>query len=245
MSTEYGPVNKRTVQGKPRTEPGASPTIIEARAISRVYRIGNSRVHAIRNFTLDVPRGAFVSLMGPSGCGKTTLLNLIGCIDLPTEGELRVFGEDVRRLTEKQRSAMRLRKIGFVFQRFFLLPMLTAIENVELPMIEAGVPASERHRRAGSLLEQMRLDKRLHHKPHELSGGEMQRVAIARALANEPELVIADEPTGELDHATGLDIMNVLGEFRRRGITLIIATHNPEVAQLADRTLHLLDGEIQ
>ncbi len=177
--------------------------------------------------------------MGPSGCGKTTLLNLFGCIDVPTSGTLHVFGEDVASMSEKRRAQLRLRRIGFVFQRFYLLPMLTAFENVELPMIEAGTPRRERSERARKLLERVGLGHRLKHRPHQLSGGEMQRVAIARALSNQPDLIIADEPTGELDRKTGASILALIQELQSGGLTVIMATHDPHAAELGHRVIQM------
>jgi len=201
--------------------------------------VGSSSVEAVRDFDLAVARGEFTVLMGPSGCGKSTLLNLFGCIDTPTSGRLRVFGVDASTLGERDRTALRLRRIGFVFQRFYLLPMLTAFENVELPMIEAKVPKRERHERVRALLGRVGLDHRLRHRPHQLSGGEMQRVAIARALANAPDLVIADEPTGELDRKTGASILALIKELQGGGLTVVMATHDPHAAELGDRVVRM------
>jgi putative ABC transport system ATP-binding protein len=217
----------------------ADDPIIAARQIGKTYRVGSADVEAVRDFSLTVARGEFVSLMGPSGCGKSTLLNLFGCIDLPTSGELRVFGGNAADLRESERTRLRLRRIGFVFQRFYLLPMLTAFENVELPMIEARVPRRERDQRARLLLERVGLGHRLKHRPHQLSGGEMQRTAIARALANQPDLIIADEPTGELDRKTGAAVLGLIQELQRDGLTVIMATHDPHAAQLGNRVIQM------
>jgi putative ABC transport system ATP-binding protein len=213
--------------------------IIRAERIGKTYRMGSELVDAVQNVDLSVPRGEFISLMGPSGCGKTTLLNLFGCIDVPTSGELRVFGEDVSAMSERRRAELRLRRIGFVFQRFYLLPMLTAFENVELPMIEAKIARRERSERARNLLERVGLAHRLRHRPHQLSGGEMQRVAIARALSNQPDLIIADEPTGELDRKTGASILSLIKELQTGGLTVIMATHDPHAAELAHRVIEM------
>jgi len=213
--------------------------VIRAERIGKSYRMGATVVDAVHDFDLVVTRGEFVVLMGPSGCGKTTLLNLFGCIDAPTSGRLHVFGTDTAAMTEADRSRLRLRRIGFVFQRFYLLPMLTAIENVELPMIEANVPRRERRERIEDLLARVGLSHRLHHRPHQLSGGEMQRVAIARSLANRPDLLIADEPTGELDRKTGASILSLIKELRDGGLTLVMATHDPHAAELGDRTIEM------
>ncbi len=217
----------------------SSDSIIRAERIGKTYRVGAASVDAVRNFDLTVGRGEFVSLMGPSGCGKSTLLNLFGCIDTPTSGRLDVFGTDATTLSEGERTRLRLMRIGFVFQRFYLLPMLTAFENVELPMMEAKLPRYERRTRAEQLLTRVGLGHRLAHRPHQLSGGEMQRVAIARALANEPDLVIADEPTGELDRTTGAGILALIKELQIGGLTVIMATHDPHAAELADRTIQM------
>ena len=217
----------------------ASDQIIHADGVGKAYQMGSERVDAVQGLNLTVPRGEFVALMGPSGCGKTTLLNLFGCIDVPTSGTLHVFGEDVATMNERRRADIRLRRIGFVFQRFYLLPMLTAFENVELPMIETRTARSERSARARNLLERVGLGHRLKHRPHQLSGGEMQRVAIARALANQPELIIADEPTGELDRKTGASILALIKELQVGGLTVIMATHDPHAAGLGHRVIQM------
>jgi putative ABC transport system ATP-binding protein len=213
--------------------------IVRAESVGKTYRMGSSLVDAVHDVDLTIPRGEFVALMGPSGCGKTTLLNLFGCIDVPTSGTLHVFGEDVATMSERRRAQLRLRRIGFVFQRFYLLPMLTAFENVELPMIEAGIARGERGERARGLLERVGLAHRLRHRPHQLSGGEMQRVAIARALSNQPELIIADEPTGELDRKTGASILSLIKELQTGGLTVIMATHDPHAAELGHRVIQM------
>jgi len=213
--------------------------LIRAERVGKTYRMGSELVDAVQNVDLSVDRGEFIALMGPSGCGKTTLLNLFGCIDVPTSGTLHVFGEDVAAMSEKRRAELRLRRIGFVFQRFYLLPMLTAFENVELPMIEMKIARSERSERARSLLERVGLAHRLRHRPHQLSGGEMQRVAIARALSNQPDLIIADEPTGELDRKTGASILALIKELQTGGLTVIMATHDPHAAELGSRVIEM------
>ena len=219
--------------------PAPDDFIIRAERIGKTYRMGSELVDAVQNVDLSVARGEFVALMGPSGCGKTTLLNLFGCIDVPTSGTLHVFGEDVAAMNEKRRAELRLRRIGFVFQRFYLLPMLTAFENVELPMIENKLARRERSERARALLERVGLAHRLRHRPHQLSGGEMQRVAIARALSNQPELIIADEPTGELDRKTGASILALIKELQTGGLTVIMATHDPHAAELGHRIIEM------
>jgi putative ABC transport system ATP-binding protein len=222
----------------------AAPLRVEARAVTKVYPMPGGDVHALRGVTLAVPDGEYLALMGPSGCGKSTLLNLFGGVDLPTAGEVRLESLDTAALDDGARTRLRLLKVGFVFQRFFLLPMLTARENVLLPMIEARVPRAEREARARELLEYVGLGGRLEHRPAQLSGGEMQRVAIARALANRPRLLLADEPTGELDEATGRAIAQLLARLSADGVTIVLVTHNPELAAAARRTLHLKDGQV-
>ena len=213
--------------------------IVRAEGVGKTYRMGSALVDAVHNVNIAVASGEFLALMGPSGCGKTTLLNLFGCIDVPTTGSLHVFGEDVAAMSERRRADLRLRRIGFVFQRFYLLPMLTAYENVELPMIEAKVPHRERGERARALLERVGLGHRLKHRPHQLSGGEMQRVAIARALSNQPDLIIADEPTGELDRKTGASILALIKELQVGGLTVVMATHDPHAAELGHRVFEM------
>ena len=218
--------------------------IVEARRASKVYPMPAGDVRALNDVSLGVEEGDWLALMGPSGCGKSTLLNLFGAVDLPTSGQVLFEGEDVARLSDGARTNLRLAKVGFVFQRFFLLPMLTAYENVLLPMLEARVPPKEREARAGELLEYVGLGGRRDHRPSQLSGGEMQRVAIARALANRPRLLLADEPTGELDEATGEAIARLFARLSGDGLTIVLVTHNPELAARAKRTLHLRDGHV-
>jgi putative ABC transport system ATP-binding protein len=217
---------------------------VKARDISRVFEMPAGPVHALRRVSVTVRPGDYVSVVGPSGCGKSTLLHLLGCIDVPTTGSVLVNGIDVSTLSDAERSALRLRHIGFVFQRFFLLPMLTASENVELPQAEAGVARAERRARTRELLEYVGLADRASHRPAELSGGAMQRVAIARALANGPTLLLADEPTGELDQSTGAQIASLFDRLNADGTALVIVTHDPDVAARARRTLRMRDGEI-
>jgi putative ABC transport system ATP-binding protein len=219
-------------------------TVVAARDARKVYPMPAGDVHALRGVNLVVPRGDYLSLMGPSGCGKSTLLNLFGVVDLPSGGAVEFEGKDTTVLDDGARTALRLRRVGFVFQRFFLLPMLTAWENVLLPMLEAGVARAAREARARELLDYVGLGGRADHRPSQLSGGEMQRVAIARALANRPGLLLADEPTGELDEATGEAIARLLGRLHADGLTIVLVTHNPALAAQARRTLHLRDGRI-
>jgi putative ABC transport system ATP-binding protein len=199
----------------------------------------------VRDVTLQIRDGDHVAVRGPSGCGKSTLLHMLGCVDTPTTGTLLFDNQEVSRLSDAKRSRLRLTHIGFVFQRFFLLPMLTAGENVELPLSEAGVSKAERLQRTKELLEYVGLSARVDHRPSQLSGGEMQRVAIARALANRPRLLLADEPTGELDEATGAQIAALLDRVNADGTALVIVTHDPTLAGRASRVLTMRDGRIE
>jgi putative ABC transport system ATP-binding protein len=221
-----------------------TPPIVEARAISRVFPMPAGPVTALDDVSLAIAAGEYVGVVGPSGCGKSTLLHVLGCVDVPTSGEVRFNGRDVGRLPDAGRSRLRLREIGFVFQRFFLLPMLTAWENVELPQSEAGVGRAERKARTAELLEYVGLAARAGHRPSELSGGEMQRVAIARALANRPRLLLADEPTGELDQATGEQIVGLLESLHAEGTAVVVVTHDAGVAARARRIVRMRDGRI-
>lgn len=220
-------------------------TIIEAQSVSRVFQMPAGPVTAVRDVSLQVQSGDYIGLRGPSGCGKSTLLHILGCVDTPTSGTLRFDGRDVAALPDAARSLLRLRQIGFIFQRFFLLPMLTAWENVELPQSEAGIGKAERHRRTRELLDYVGLGARADHRPAQLSGGEMQRVAIARALANRPRLLLADEPTGELDEATGEQIAMLLDRVNADGTALVVATHDATLAGRARRELMMRDGKVE
>ena len=219
--------------------------IVEARAIGKVFPMPAGPVVALRDVSLRIEPAAYVAIWGPSGCGKSTLLHIVGCVDRPSSGVLLFQGHDVSSLTDGERSDLRLTKIGFVFQRFFLLPMLTAAENVDLPQAEAGVSREERSRRTASLLEYVGLTRRAHHRPSQLSGGEMQRVAIARALANQPVLLLADEPTGELDGVTGAQIAALFARVQADGTAVVIVTHDREIASRAHQTLVMRDGRIE
>lgn len=221
-----------------------NPFVVEAQAASKVYPMPGGDVHALSSVSLGVPAGEYLALMGPSGCGKSTLLNLFGAVDVASSGTVLFEGQDLAGLGDGARTGLRLTRVGFVFQRFFLLPMLSASENVLLPMLEARVPKKERDERAAELLDYVGLSKRRDHRPSQLSGGEMQRVAIARALANRPRLLLADEPTGELDEKTGDAIARLLGRLTADGLTIVLVTHNPALAAQARRTLHLRDGHI-
>jgi putative ABC transport system ATP-binding protein len=219
--------------------------IVHADHVSRVFRMPAGPVTAVRDVTLDIHAGDYLAVRGASGCGKSTLLHMLGCVDAPSSGTLLFDGREVARLSDAARSQLRLRQIGFVFQRFFLLPMLTAWENVELPQSESGVPKAERRRRTEELLAYVGLAARADHRPSQLSGGEMQRVAIARALANQPRLLLADEPTGELDSATGDQIAALLDRVNADGTALVIVTHDPTLATRASRILTMADGRIE
>jgi putative ABC transport system ATP-binding protein len=222
-----------------------SGAIVEAMHISRVFPMPAGPVTAVADVTLRIAPGDHVAIRGPSGCGKSTLLHMLGCVETPTSGTLVFNGNDVTKLSDRQRSLLRLRSIGFVFQRFYLLPMLTAAENVELPQSEANVAKAERRERTRELLDYVGLAARADHRPSELSGGEMQRVAIARALANRPGLLLADEPTGELDHATGEQIAALLDRVNADGTAMVIVTHDPALAERSTRVLSMRDGRIE
>lgn len=221
---------------------GEAPVVVEARDVHREYRMGEVVVPALAGVSLAVARGEFVSVAGPSGSGKSTLLHLLGGIDRPTRGEVRFDGRDLAELGEAELSRLRLHQVGLVFQRFHLLPMLSAQENVELPMAEAGVPRADRRERAAELLEGVGLADRRRHRPGELSGGERQRVAMARALANRPSLLLADEPTGELDSKTSDGILDLFSRLHRGGATIVVATHDVRLAGRAGRRVELVDG---
>lgn len=218
--------------------------IVEARNVSRVFPMPAGPVAALREVSLRIAGGEYIGVVGPSGCGKSTLLHVLGCVDVPTSGAILFQDRDVGALADAERSRLRLREIGFVFQRFFLLPMLTAWENIELPQAEAGVSRPERRSRTSELLAYVGLSARAGHRPSELSGGEMQRVAIARALANRPRLLLADEPTGELDQATGDQIVALLDRLHADGTAVVVVTHDPAVAARAHRLIRMRDGRI-
>jgi putative ABC transport system ATP-binding protein len=222
-----------------------SAVIVDAKSVSRTFAMPAGPVHAVRDVTLQIRAGDHVAVRGPSGCGKSTLLHMLGCVDAPSSGTLLFDGHDVSTLSDAKRSALRLKRIGFIFQRFFLLPMLTAAENVELPLSEAGASRRERQQRTKELLEYVGLAARADHRPSQLSGGEMQRVAIARALANTPQLLLADEPTGELDEATGAQIASLLDRVNADGTALVIVTHDQTLAGRARRVLTMRDGRVE
>jgi putative ABC transport system ATP-binding protein len=218
--------------------------IVEARGVTRAFSMPAGPVFAVRDVTVSIAPGEHTAISGPSGCGKSTLLHILGCVDTPSSGGLLFDGHDVSTLNDRARSLLRLRQVGFVFQRFFLLPMLTAAENVELPQAEAGAPRDARRRRSLELLDYVGLAHRADHRPSQLSGGEMQRVAIARALANRPRLLLADEPTGELDRATGEHVASLLDRVNADGTALVVVTHDPALAGRARRVLTMQDGRI-
>ena len=214
--------------------------------VVRTYRMGKTQVAALRGLDLEIQGGEFVAVMGPSGSGKSTLLHLLGGLDLPNEGDVSLNGENLANRKENQLAEFRGKAVGFVFQTFNLIPTISALHNVELPMMFQGVPPRERTERAKHALEQVGLADRIRHKPTELSGGEQQRVAIARALVNEPKILLADEPTGNLDSDSGNQIMELFAELNvEQGITVIVVTHDPNVAAYADRVIHLLDGQVR
>jgi putative ABC transport system ATP-binding protein len=218
--------------------------MIELENIRKIYHLGGEEVHALDGVTLTVQEHEFVAIVGASGSGKSTLMNIIGCLDTPDEGNYYIDGQDVTFLTERELATMRNRKIGFIFQQFNLLPKLTAYENVELPLIYQGVSARERRERVEEALEKVGLTGRIHHRPNQLSGGQQQRVAVARALAAHPSLILADEPTGNLDSRSSRDIMALIHELHEQGNTIILITHDDGIAAKAQRQVRIMDGKI-
>jgi putative ABC transport system ATP-binding protein len=218
--------------------------VIRTEALAKVYQMGAEEVHALRGIDVEIRKGEYVAIMGPSGSGKSTLMNLIGCLDSPSSGRYWLAGRLVSELDDDELAYIRNKEIGFVFQTFNLLPRATALHNVELPLIYNGTPSEERIERAKKALERVDLVPRMHHKPNELSGGQRQRVAIARALVNNPSIVLADEPTGNLDSKTGEEIMNLFENLHEQGNTIILVTHEMDIAQHAHRVIFIRDGKI-
>ncbi|CDN44530.1 Uncharacterized ABC transporter ATP-binding protein YknY [Paenibacillus sp. P22] len=230
--------------GGERSMPADSPLILQASGITRTFGRGKSSVTVLKGIDLSLPAGRLIAFKGRSGSGKTTLINLLGALDTPTEGSIELGGRDLTKLTGRQRDELRRTEIGLIFQSFALVPLMTAYENVEFMLRVAGVPAKERQAAAIAALQQVGLAERMHHRPFELSGGEQQRTAIARAIARKPRLVLADEPTAELDSRTGLTIMKAFRELVQQGLTVVLATHDPAVMEIVDLVFELEDGHI-
>ena len=218
--------------------------LIHTRELVKVYRMGDQEIHALDKVSLDIERGEFVAVMGPSGSGKSTFMNVVGCLDRPDGGDYFLDGRNVAQLPADDLAVVRNRRIGFVFQQFNLLARTPALENVELPMVYAGLPRKEREEKARAMLQRVGLGERTHHHPAQLSGGQQQRVAIARALVTEPLLILADEPTGALDSRTSLEIMALFQELNRQGMTVVLVTHEPDVARFARRIITFRDGRV-
>jgi putative ABC transport system ATP-binding protein len=219
--------------------------LIETVDLWKTYRMGDEEIHALRGVSVQIERGEYVAIMGPSGSGKSTLMNLIGCLDTPTKGSYLLNGRQVSQMNDNELARIRNEEIGFVFQTFNLLPRATALRNVELPLVYAGVAAKEREQRAKGALEKVELTPRMNHRPNELSGGQRQRVAIARALVNNPSILLADEPTGNLDSKTGQEIMGLFERLHKAGNTIILVTHEADVAAYAYRTIQIRDGQVE
>ncbi|HEY3044653.1 MAG TPA: ABC transporter ATP-binding protein [Vicinamibacterales bacterium] len=220
-------------------------SLIETVDLWKTYVMGSEEIHALRGVSVQIERGEYVAIMGPSGSGKSTLMNLIGCLDTPSKGSYLLNGKQVSEMNDNELARIRNEEIGFVFQTFNLLPRATALHNVELPLVYAGVPAKTREERARGALDRVELGSRITHRPNELSGGQRQRVAIARALVNNPSILLADEPTGNLDSKTGLEIMGVFERLHKAGNTIILVTHEADVAAFAYRAIHLRDGQVE
>ncbi len=219
--------------------------VIRVKDLHKVYKMGLNEVHALQGISLTVKKGEIVAIMGPSGSGKSTLMNILGCLDQPTSGEYHLDGEDVSKMSDDELALVRNRGVGFVFQNFNLLPRTSALDNVQLPLIYAGLSLKERKHRGEEMLRSVGLGDRMNHTPNELSGGQQQRVAIARAIVNQPAIILADEPTGNLDSKSGEEVMSILQSLNRRyGITVVLVTHDPRIAHYAQRAIHLFDGRI-
>jgi putative ABC transport system ATP-binding protein len=231
------------VQENPLKAPPAS-SIISTEDLWKTYQMGAEQVHALRGVTLNIDRGEYVAIMGPSGSGKSTLMNLIGCLDTPTKGRYWLNGNLVSELDDDELARIRNKEIGFVFQTFNLLARATALHNVELPLIYSGTPSNERIERAKNALRAVDLEERMNHKPNELSGGQRQRVAVARALVNNPSIILADEPTGNLDSQTGSEIMALFADLHSKGNTIVLVTHEADIAENAHRVVHIKDGVV-
>lgn len=225
--------------------PNAPTSLISMRNIRKTYQMGSEQLHALRDVSFDVEKGEYLAIIGPSGSGKSTLMNLIGCLDSPTSGQYWINGHLVSEMSDDELAKIRNKEIGFVFQTFNLLARATALHNVELPLIYAGISASERHKRAQDVLTSVELGDRVGHRPNELSGGQRQRVAIARALVNTPSILLADEPTGALDTKTSYEIMALFEQLHADGNTIILVTHEPDIAERAHRIITIRDGEIE
>ncbi len=226
------------------THASANGHLIRTENLWKTYEMGTEKIHALAGVSFTVPRGEYLAIMGPSGSGKSTLMNLIGCLDTPTQGQYYINGRLVSDMNDDELAYIRNREIGFVFQTFNLLARATALHNVELPLIYSGTPAQERIERAKMALSMVELEDRMTHKPNELSGGQRQRVAIARALVNNPSILLADEPTGNLDSATGVEIMSLFEKLHEQGNTIIVVTHEHDVAEHAHRIIHIRDGKV-
>ena len=219
--------------------------LIETVDLWKTYVMGSEEIHALKGVSISIERGEYVAIMGPSGSGKSTLMNLIGCLDTPSKGSYLLNSKQVSQMNDNELARIRNEEIGFVFQTFNLLPRATALRNVELPLVYAGVQSKEREQRARTALDKVELSSRMGHKPNELSGGQRQRVAIARALVNNPSILLADEPTGNLDSKTGVEIMALFARLHEAGNTIVLVTHEPDVAAYAHRTIHIRDGQVE